>query len=81
MKGLSERFKECRQGAGLTQQKAAAELGVAINTVACLEGGRLPDLTTVVKVSELFGVTLDWLVLGRGPRERPPEVGFDHAAS
>lgn len=68
MEGLAERFKECRRSAGLTQQDTAQQLGCAINTVACVEAGRKPDLDTVVKAADLFGVSLDWFVLGIEPR-------------
>lgn len=64
-----EHFRACRLEVGLTQQRLASELGVSIGTVACWELGRSPDLASAVKVADFFGVTLDWLVRGRGPKK------------
>ena len=70
MDGFHSRFRACRAEAGLTQQCTANEMGVAIGTVACLESGRrVPDVETLVRAADLFGQSLDWLLLGRGKKK------------
>lgn len=43
--------------------------GLGATCVSFLETGRRPDpqVSTLVAVARVYGVTLDWLVLGRGP--------------
>lgn len=67
---LGKRLKQCREDAGLTQQKLAHELGVSIGTVVRVENGREPELSTVVRAADLFDQSLDWLVRGRGVQRR-----------
>ena len=59
-------LKAARVNAGLTQQKAAAKLGVNKKTVGSWEKGRsLPQPTMIDKICELYGIEYDnivWLV-------------------
>lgn len=53
----SERVK-----AGLSTQELATEAGVAINTIRSWERGETePDVSKAVKLSRLFGCTIDYL--------------------
>ncbi len=62
-KELGRRLAQLRQEAGLTQQAMAAELGVAQQTLAHYEVGRLRlPVVLVPKVAALFGVPTDVLL-------------------
>lgn len=62
-KELGRRLAQLRQDAGLTQQAMAAELGVAQQTLAHYEVGRLRlPVVLVPKVAALFGVPTDVLL-------------------
>lgn len=59
---LKDNIKKARLDAGLTQLEVAEKLGVAQAQYARWEnGGRNPKDDTVKKLSEIFGVSLDYL--------------------
>lgn len=61
------RLKEARKSAGLTQKEVAAVVGVNQNTYSYWENGKTKiDSGSLAKLSELFGVTTDFL-LGKAP--------------
>ncbi len=72
-----ERIRRLRVNSGLTQEKAAAALNVDRSCYSRIEsGGRSCSVDLLVQMSELFGVSLDYLVLGRYP-----ELQADNAAA
>lgn len=61
------RLKEARKSAVLTQKEVAAVVGVNQNTYSYWENGKTKiDSESLAKLSELFGVTTDFL-LGKAP--------------
>lgn len=59
------RLREIRMKRGLTQQKTADALGLALRSYQCYEtGSRAPSLDMLVKIGDLFDVSIDYL-LGR----------------
>ena len=61
MKGL----RLARMSKGLKQYEAADALGVGHSAYSHYENGiREPSLNTLVKMSELFGVSIDRLITG-----------------
>ncbi len=65
MKIFAERFKELRQDKKLSQCKVAELLDVSPSVVCYWETDRSePTAPNLVKIADLFGVTLDYL-LGR----------------
>lgn len=59
------RLREVRMKTGITQQKMADYLGVALRTYQCYEGGtRSPSLDLLVKIGDTLNVFVDYL-LGR----------------
>lgn len=57
-----ERLKQLRQKKGLTQQEIAELLGVKRNTYSDWENGKTePNFETLLKLADLFEVSLDWL--------------------
>lgn len=58
-------LKKLRENSGLSQYSFAAELGVAQSTIGGWESGtREPNLSTLNRIADYFGVTVDYL-LGR----------------
>ena len=54
-----------RKAYGLSQQKFGDAVGLARNTICQYESGnRVPDVDTLIKLADYFGVTIDYL-LGR----------------
>lgn len=57
-----ERLKQLRQKKGLIQQEIAELLGVKRNTYSDWENGKTePNFEMVLKLADLFEVSLDWL--------------------
>ena len=78
MKTFSEKLLELRRREGLSQEQLADRLGVTRQSVSKWESGAAaPELTKLVALSELFSVSVDYLVKDRlenpeRPAEAPP---------
>ncbi|GEO46408.1 helix-turn-helix domain-containing protein [Companilactobacillus kimchii] len=60
---FSKKIKICRQKNKLTQEKFAQSLNVSRKTVSGWENGRsFPDITTLLKISDMYHVSLDDLM-------------------
>lgn len=60
---LNEMLKKLRGNCGYSQSHVAKEVGVARTTYTAYENGtKFPQLHTIVKLSELFNVSLDELI-------------------
>ncbi len=60
---LSKRLKELRKLNKLTQIELAKKLDVTSGAVGLWETGkRSPDIETILKISKVFNVTLDYLL-------------------
>ena len=60
---LGERLIQLRAKAGLSQDTLAEQLGVSRQSVSKWEGGTaMPELVKLISLSELFGVSVDYLV-------------------
>ena len=66
MDTLNERIKQLRKEKGLTQSQLADLLGVTDKAVSKWEVGETnPDISLLPKISEIFNVTLDYLLVGK----------------
>ena len=85
--GLKRRIDEARVARGQTRAALAEAIGVSPSTVSeWYTKGTTPSAWHVIRLVEELGVSADWLLLGRGPRERaaggttdPYAVGIDVA--
>lgn len=60
---FSEKLQLIRKNKGLTQEELAGKLDVSRQAVAKWESGYVyPDISNLIKISELFNVTVDYLV-------------------
>lgn len=65
-KEIGRRIKEIRKDNGMTQQQFADRIGISLNALSKIEPGmRTPSIDLFVVISESFGVSLDYLVLGK----------------
>lgn len=67
-KKLPERIAEIR--AGRSQRQFARELGVFQQNVNRYENGTTPHTDFLIKLAVEEGVSLDWLLLGKGRMKR-----------
>ena len=62
---ISEKLKEARQSTGMTQDQIAEKILVSRVTVSNWENGKsLPDIVSLISLSDLYGISLDELVKG-----------------
>ena len=60
---IGKRIQEARLNAKLTQENAAEALGVSRQTISNWENEKTyPDIVSVVKMSDLYSVSLDRLL-------------------
>lgn len=63
---MGERLAKLRAEKKMTQSQAAEAVGITESQCSKIECGRSSiKLTTAVKFAQLYGVTLDYLLLGR----------------
>ncbi|MBQ4452386.1 MAG: helix-turn-helix domain-containing protein [Clostridia bacterium] len=62
---ISEKLKQARQESGMTQDQVAEKIMVSRVTVSHWENGKsLPDIVSLISLSDLYGISLDELVKG-----------------
>ncbi|MBO4618012.1 MAG: helix-turn-helix transcriptional regulator [Lachnospiraceae bacterium] len=72
---FNNKLYELRKQKGLSQEELAGRLNVSRQTISKWEVGEsTPDMDNLVSISELFGVSLDELVLDRTPSKEQPSV-------
>lgn len=75
MQKLNERLSALRKQAGFTQQQLADLLNVSNKTISQWETGRtLPDITMLVRLSEIYEMKLDELLDQKGQTSIPDEA-------
>ncbi len=69
---ISEKIITLRKEKGLSQEAFAEALGVSRQSVSKWESGNaLPDTDKIIAMSELFGVSTDYLLKNDTPKEEP----------
>ena len=62
---ISEKLKEERQKAGMTQDQVAEKIMASRVTVSHWENGKsLPDIVSLISLSDLYSISLDELAKG-----------------
>lgn len=62
MKDIKDRIKELRDETGLTRAELAQKLEINKSSVTRYETGEMrPTLDIMIKIHNIFGVSLDWL--------------------
>lgn len=66
---MVQNLKQLRKERGISQQALAAHLGISQQAVNKYENHNVePDIETMTRLADFFGVTLDYLV-GHGTRD------------
>lgn len=65
---LAKKVKALRKKKGWSQQQLAQEAGLSFNAITKIEQGKAkhPTLKTLIKLSDVFGVSIDKLVGRKG---------------
>ena len=84
---VGKTIAKLRQNRGMTQQQLAATLNVSHQAVSKWENGAaLPDVQTLMNLTQMFGVTMEQLLSGDVPEDRtaprnPIEEGIQNLGS
>ena len=71
MEKINDRIKNLRKEKGWTQLQLAEKLNVTDKAVSKWEVGEAnPDLSSIVNIASLFGVTIDFLLTGKVEEEK-----------
>lgn len=63
MMDIGAKLREARLAAQLTQEQAAEDLGISRQTMSNWENGKTyPDIVSVIKMSDLYAISLDCLL-------------------
>lgn len=64
---IGKKIKEARVASGLTQEQVAEELHISRQTISNWENEKsYPDIVSLVKMSDLYSVSMDELLKGDG---------------
>jgi transcriptional regulator with XRE-family HTH domain len=70
---LGERIAECRGSLGWTQKQLAEKAGISVTFLSELENGhRLPGTEIALRLADVLGVSIDYLLRGRLSPTAPP---------
>lgn len=62
---IEKKLREARANAGLTQEQVAEKIAVSRQTISNWENGKsLPDIVSIIKLSDLYQISLDELLKG-----------------
>lgn len=62
---IERKLKDARLSAGLTQEQLAEQIMVSRQTISNWENGKsLPDIVSIIKLSDLYQISLDELLKG-----------------
>ena len=62
---LANQLKKLRKATGMSQLQLATKLNVSPSTIGMYEQGRrVPAIDVLVQIAKLFGVSLDYLIIG-----------------
>ena len=64
MENLRKRVKMFREKMNWSQQTLATKAGLSYNTITQIEQGRAlyPNIRTIVKIADAYGITIDKLI-------------------
>ena len=72
-----ERLKLVREKKGFKQNEAATKVGIKNNTLSSYEsGGRQPDYNTLIKLADLYEVSVEYLLRGKDSKTEQKENLF-----
>jgi transcriptional regulator with XRE-family HTH domain len=75
---IGERIREIRKEKGLTQIEFSKILGITQDKLSKYENGRVGvPIEIILKISDEFKISLDWLLKGKGPKISKKTYEFD----
>lgn len=69
--GFDERFTALLLDSGLTQKELSKVLQMSDSAIINYKRGRIPKADELLRISQYFNVTLEWLLTGQDPQYTP----------
>jgi transcriptional regulator with XRE-family HTH domain len=66
---IAGRLKSLRVEHEISQRELAEAMEVSNSTISRIEKGAMPDVETLIKYAEHFGVSTDWILFGKEHEE------------
>jgi transcriptional regulator with XRE-family HTH domain len=66
---IANRLKSLRVEHDMSQRELAEYMEVSNSTISRIEKGAMPDVETLIKYAENFGVSTDWILFGKEHEE------------
>ena len=80
MSDIGNRIKKLRKEKNLTQKELGDKLNVHANTISMYEkGNRKVSLETANKLSEIFNVSVDYIIKGKDKENKPSYTSLDES--
>lgn len=74
LREIGNRLTECRIKMGLSQEQVAEKLNTSRNTISTIEnGGQEFSLSKQRGFSQIYGVSLDYIMYGQSSKQTPQE--------
>lgn len=73
---FGERLKQALKNAGYTQARATEELKLSKNAMTNYVKGRIPDATILYNLSNLLGLSMEWLLTGKETKQQENNDGI-----
>ena len=62
MSEFSNRFRQLKEEADLTLKELSEKLDITVPNLSYYMNGREPNYDTLIRISDYFGVSTDWLI-------------------
>ena len=62
---IAGRLRTLRMEHEISQRELAEAMEVSNSTISRIEKGAMPDVETLIKYAEHFGVSTDWILFGK----------------
>lgn len=70
MKQSGTRIRQLRKAKGMTQEQMAVKLDIGDRYLRKIETGeKVPSIDVLVEIAALFGVSLDYIIIGKQPQD------------
>jgi len=77
---IGERIRQIR--GSISQKEFAVSIGVAQNTLGNYErGGRTPNADIIIKITQNYDISFDWILLGTGPKKNTETFDLKQTAT
>lgn len=72
-KEFGNRFTKILENSKITNAEVTKLANISKNNIGNYKNGQIPNATTLYKLSQIFGISMEYLLTGKEPEELTPE--------